>query len=511
MAWPESDDFESGTANQEVLPGSSPVITGINYNLDWSPGDFEVVYTDDEAHSGTKSISYLPGWGTELQIPFDGLASTADEDFSCWIYVKYGVPSGLPYVDYGYVYQMRGADIGDTREYYNWYMAGVMATWGDPGQTGWIIEFEDGWEPGAEGATQVSFESPEGWVKLSATYGADGSLSLTVSDGNGTVYGTASKPAGFTGSMTPPQAFAFHSIYVGDFGDGRVFLDDVNADVPPDPDPDPEPEPEAEVPYSWVGWGADHDRYFHQGVDRGILYPHGKGPVAWNGITGVNENSDSSPSVLYRDGIIFYSSVDPGDYSGSLTTFWYPDEFAECAGIPAVTSGFHVDNQRPKPFDLSYRSLIGSGTTGDMFGYQIHLIYNATAQIGSRTRKTLTDDGTEIDELSFDLVCTPVQLPGFRPSAHYIIDTRNLSAERLAELEEILYGDGVTSGALPKPSVLHDIIKFGDQIIITQIGPNKYKIEGSSSNVESLGGGKWALNNINAVDNGDTITLSDTP
>lgn len=261
-----------------------------------------------------------------------------------------------------------------------------------------------------------------------------------------------------------------------------------------------------------VEWSADHDRYFHQGVDRGVLYPRNANPVPWLGITGVDEASDSSTSVLYRDGVIFYSSVDPGDYSGKLTTFWYPDEFAECAGIPKAATGFHVDNQRPTPFDLCYRSLIGSGTSGDMFGYQLHLIYNATAQIGTRTRKTLTAEGTDIDELSFDLVCTPVQLPGFRPSAHYIIDTRNLTSQRIEELENILYGDGVTAGKLPDPETLLDIMKFGDAIVITQVGPHLYEIEGSSENVQDLGDGLWSINNVNAVDHGDgSHTLSDTP
>lgn len=261
-----------------------------------------------------------------------------------------------------------------------------------------------------------------------------------------------------------------------------------------------------------VSWDPDHDRYFHQGVDRGVLYLKGGNPVAWLGITGVEEASDSSTSVLYRDGVIYYSSVDPGDYSGKLTTFWYPDEFAACAGIPEVAPGFLVDNQRPTPFDLSYRSLIGSGSTGDMFGYQIHLIYNATALIGTRTRTTMTAEGTDIDELSFDLVCTPVKLPGFRPSAHYIIDTRNLSPERIAELETILYGDGIYAGRIPDPEVLYDIMKFGNEIVITQVGPNRYKIEGSATNVKVLGGGKWSINNVNSVTNpSGTHTLSNTP
>lgn len=264
--------------------------------------------------------------------------------------------------------------------------------------------------------------------------------------------------------------------------------------------------------YPRIDWDANHDRYFHQGVDRGVLYPRNGNPVAWPGITGVDEASDSSASVLYRDGVIYYSSIDPGDYSGKLTTFWYPDEFAECAGIPEVADGLFVDNQRPKPFNLSYRSLIGSGLTGDMFGYQIHLIYNATAQLGTRTRKTKTSDGTDIDELSFDLVCTPIQLQGYRPSAHYIIDTRNLDADRLETLENILYGNGVEAGQLPDPDILFDIMNFGDAITISQIDTHEYMIEGSYRNIQSLGGGEWQIKNINGVVEDDgTYTLQDTP
>lgn len=265
-----------------------------------------------------------------------------------------------------------------------------------------------------------------------------------------------------------------------------------------------------------INWDPDHDRYFHQGVDRGVLYPKNANPVAWLGITGVEEGADSSPSVLYRDGVIYYSSVDPGDFTGKLTTFWYPDEFAECAGIPEATPGFFVDNQRPKQFSLSYRSLIGSGQTGDMFGYQIHLIYNATAQIGAHSRTTISEDGTEIDELSFDLVCTPIQLPGWRPSAHYIIDTRNLSAETVEQLEAILYGNGLEYGRLPSPEELHDIMRFGDRFEIIDRGAGIFTIRGAAKNFEELEPGIFRIRGANAVVNGngyglDSITITDTP
>jgi hypothetical protein len=260
-----------------------------------------------------------------------------------------------------------------------------------------------------------------------------------------------------------------------------------------------------------IGWDEHDDRYFHHGTDRGVLYPRTGNAVAWNGITGVDEASDSSTSVLYRDGVIYYSAVEPGDFQGKLTAYFYPDAFAACAGIPEATDGLFVDNQRPKPFNLSYRSLIGSGMTGDVFGYQIHLIYNATAQLGTRTRKTIGEDN-DIMELSFDLVCTPVPLPGMRPSAHYIIDTRYLDQTTIDQLEAILYGDGEFGARLPTPTELYDLMNFGSSFQIIDKGDGVFTIRGSYQNFEDLGDDKWRIKNINGTDNLDgTVTLTDTP
>lgn len=200
-------------------------------------------------------------------------------------------------------------------------------------------------------------------------------------------------------------------------------------------------------------WEEHTERYFMHGIDRGVLYIEGKDPVPWNGLTNVEESSNGESAVHYRDGRIYLAEVIPGDYTGQATAWFFPDEFSECLGIPEVAHGMYVDNQRPKPFSFAYRSLIGSGTTGDMFGYQIHLVYNAVATLGTRKHKTLTGD-VDMAEFTFDLVATPIQLPGYRPSAHYIIDTRNLDPGLVLDLELMIYGSNESSGKLPTPSEL---------------------------------------------------------
>jgi hypothetical protein len=261
-----------------------------------------------------------------------------------------------------------------------------------------------------------------------------------------------------------------------------------------------------------ITWDAVDERYYQHGSDRGVLYPSGADPVPWNGITGVDEAGNGSHSISYIDGKIFLADSDATDWSGKLMAFFWPDEFSVCIGMPEVADGLIVDNQKPKRFSLSYRSLIGSGTEGDMFGYQIHLLYNVFASIGSYSRRTLNNTPAPI-EFSFDLVATPVKLPGFRPSAHYIIDTRRLDPETIAELESILYGsaDGLTAGRMPEPIELFDMLSFGSEILVTVHTDGTYQFKGARSNVFLTGDfSTYQINNVNAVDNGDgTYDISD--
>lgn len=256
-----------------------------------------------------------------------------------------------------------------------------------------------------------------------------------------------------------------------------------------------------------ITWDDPDQRFYQTGCDRGALYLAGDVAVAWNGLTGVEENGVGSTSVLYRDGHIYYADVEPSDFTCQVSAFFWPDEFSKALGVPEITDGLYVDNQRPRQFSFTYRNLVGSGGKGDRFGYQIHLIYNAKASLGSRRRTTRTNSVT-LQEFTFDIVATPVKMPGLRPSAHYIIDTRNMDNTTVAELEGILYGEG----RMPDPIELYDLMNFGDAITFTDNGDGSWTARGSNDNLIDHKNGTWTIKNVNGTDHGDgTFTLVDTP
>lgn len=259
-----------------------------------------------------------------------------------------------------------------------------------------------------------------------------------------------------------------------------------------------------------LNWDAPDERYYAHGLDRGVLYLPGRDPIPWNGLTGFDEGVESSVTTMYyRDGVVYLADAEASDFSGKVTSIFWPPEFGECLGFPQVVDGLFVDNQKPKRFGMAYRSLIGSGTRGDMFGYQIHLVYNAMAAIGTRSRRTLGEN-IETMEFDFDLVCTPVKLAGYRPTAHYVIDTRNMSKSKIAEIENILYGDAVTPGELPDPQILFDLMNYGDAITVVVHTDGTFTVEGSAEHIFALDNHHFQMNNINGVDNGDgTYVISD--
>jgi len=257
-------------------------------------------------------------------------------------------------------------------------------------------------------------------------------------------------------------------------------------------------------------WDDPDKRYYQHGLDRGVLYIQSlTAPIPWNGLVGFDEGGEGSTELLYRDGVVYLADAEPGDFVGTITSIMYPDAFGECVGIPKATDGLYVDNQKPKQFDMSYRTLVGSGSKGDMFGYQLHLVYNCMANIGQRKRNTLGSDTTPV-EFTFEVVCTPVKLPGYRPTAHYIIDTRGMSPSVISEIEGIMYGVGDTPGRMPTPLELYELMNFGDTVVVHDHLDGTWTVVASSDLIEELGPDAFIMHNINGTDNGDgTYVISD--
>src|SRR4051812_31344056 len=130
-------------------------------------------------------------------------------------------------------------------------------------------------------------------------------------------------------------------------------------------------------------WDKVGERFYQTGVDRGVLYLKDGRVAPWNGLTSVEDGTNSEVKSYYLDGIKILDHVTPGDYNGKISAITYPDEFDEVLGISKFGPGLSVYEQPTKIFDLSYRTKIGNDQTED-YGYKIHLLYNLQATSDSQ-------------------------------------------------------------------------------------------------------------------------------
>ena len=215
-----------------------------------------------------------------------------------------------------------------------------------------------------------------------------------------------------------------------------------------------------------IVWDKSSERLYRTGVDRVVLFPqttggaYGEG-VGWNGVTKISESPDGGDTTtIYANNNIYLNLVAKENFKGSITAYTYPKEWEKCDGSASVLSsgsgatgvkGLRVTGQTRTPFGLAYRTLIGNDTAGTEYGYEIHLVYNATAGVSSQDYQTV-NDSPEALELSWDFSTLPVDVPGAKPSAHLVISSLTADPTKLKALETKLYGTESTAPGLPTPA-----------------------------------------------------------
>lgn len=212
-----------------------------------------------------------------------------------------------------------------------------------------------------------------------------------------------------------------------------------------------------------IVWDKTSERLYRTGVDRVVLFPqttngaYGQG-VGWNGVTKISESPDGGDTTtIYANNNIYLNLVAKENFKGSITAYTYPKEWEACDGSASVLSGatpvkgLRVTGQSRTPFGLAYRTLIGNDTAGTDHGYEIHLVYNATAGVSSLDYQTV-NDSPEALELSWDFSTLPVDVPGAKPSAHLVISSLTAERTKLQALETKLYGSASAAPALPTPA-----------------------------------------------------------
>lgn len=215
-------------------------------------------------------------------------------------------------------------------------------------------------------------------------------------------------------------------------------------------------------------WDQIGERTYETGVDHGVLYPqkNGKYPVgvAWSGLISISENpSGAEDNAMYADNIKYLNLKSAEDFGVTIECYTYPPEWAQCNGEAELATGVTIGQQSRNTFGLAYRTKKGNDTEGSDYGYKLHLVYACSASPSDKSYESENDSPSAIT-FSFEVTTTPIPVSGknadgkdFRPSAVVVIDSTLVDKDKLAELEEILYGNEEEDARLPLPDEIKEL------------------------------------------------------
>lgn len=257
-------------------------------------------------------------------------------------------------------------------------------------------------------------------------------------------------------------------------------------------------------------WDKVGARVYETGLDKGVLYLPNGFAVPWNGLTSVIEKFDKDTTPIYYDGMKVNELVVLGDFNATMKAVTYPDEFVEIEGLAAPRRGAYFADQMPQTFGLCYRTQIGNDLQGDSVGYKIHIIYNVIAIPNDKTYASVTDDPSLV-EFEWNISAVPEEFPGFRPTAHIVLDSTKLDPWLLEEIEVMLYGKvGANASLIPMPDLVKYITEWF-RVKIIDNGDGTWTAISKRDGYIFIDGDLFTIVRINAryIDD-DTYIISDT-
>lgn len=209
------------------------------------------------------------------------------------------------------------------------------------------------------------------------------------------------------------------------------------------------------------------DHFFETGVDHCVLFVKsstGEGyeaGVAWNGITTITESPEGAEeSAIYADNIKYLSLRSVENFNATVEAYTYPDEFEVCDGSASISAGVKIGQQARRAFALCYRTKKGSDANPDL-GFIYHIIYGASAAPAERAHETVNDSPAAMT-MSWSLTTVPVEVEGFKPTAHVEIDSTKFTGEKATKLQAVLdklYGSETEVSGLLLPDAIVDLLK----------------------------------------------------
>lgn len=206
-------------------------------------------------------------------------------------------------------------------------------------------------------------------------------------------------------------------------------------------------------------WDEVGKRFYRTGVSDVALFVwdptlnsgaggYGSG-VPWSGVTSIEESPDGGDANdFYADNIKYLSLRAVENYGATITAYQSPSAFDVCDGSESPAVGVKIGQQKRRAFALVWKTQIGNDTEGSDYGYELHIVYNATASPSSKNYETI-NDSPEPAELSWELTTTPIAVTGYKPTSTLVINSKAVAAAKLSQVENRLYGTDGASGLSP--------------------------------------------------------------
>lgn len=258
-------------------------------------------------------------------------------------------------------------------------------------------------------------------------------------------------------------------------------------------------------------WDNVGERLFETGVSKGVLYlPNGKG-IPWNGLTSVTEKFNRTLVPVYYDGVKINDLVVAGDFSGTISAYTYPDELSNFEGLAEIHAGIFAADQISKTFNLSYQTKLGSDVDPNANDYKIHILYNVTA-IPSDKNYTTVSNSAQASVFEWNITAVPEEIPGYSPTAHLVLNAKEMDQDLLASIELLLYGGATADALFPSFDKITEMILGYYKIEITDFGDGTWSAKDKSgAYIDVAPDGEITITDVDAVYlDADTYTITDT-